>query len=288
MEIRKLDKVTGLKRKEFTENFLKPLKPVVFTDLTKDWPALTNWTIERLKSQYGGLSVPIYSNNYSKPGKGYMEPDKHMPFGDFLDLLVGAEPCDLRLFLFNIFKEAPEMKADFHIPDIMDGFYNDFPFMFFGGRGSKVAMHFDIDMSHVFLNQIYGTKRIVLFSPEQSKLIYQLPYSVASYVDINNPDYLKFPALKYAQGDEVILHPGESLFIPSGYWHYIEYIDGGYSISLRANESLRRRLRGATNIATHFIIDKGMNKVLGARWRNIKERMAFRRANQALLQLSNP
>ncbi|MCO6462441.1 MAG: cupin-like domain-containing protein [Saprospiraceae bacterium] len=282
MELKTLEKVTGLDRESFTQKYLNPLQPVVFTDLTKDWSALRRWTVENLKKNYGNLSVPIYTNNYSKPGKGYMVPDKHLPFGEFLDLLVGEEACDLRLFLFNIFRHAPEMKADFHVPDIMDGFYNDFPFMFFGGKGSKVAMHYDIDMSHVFLNQIYGRKRVVLFSPDQSRILYHLPYTVASYVDINQPDYKAFPALKYAKGYEVMLNPGESLFIPSGYWHYIEYTDGGYSISLRANESMRRRIKGAVKIATHFVVDKGMNKIMGTRWRTIKDRMAVNRANAFL------
>lgn len=282
MQLRSIEKVSGLDKATFREKYLKPLKPVVFTDLTKDWPALQNWTVDAFKAKYGDLSVPIYSNNYSKPGKGYMTPDKHMPFGEYLDLLISPEPCDLRLFLFNIFRHAPELKKDYRTPDIMDGFYNDFPFMFFGGKGSKVALHYDIDMSHVFLNQIHGRKRVVLFSPDQSRYIYHHPYTVASYIDINHPDYEKFPAQKLARGEEVMLYPGETLFIPSGYWHYIEYTDGGYSISLRANESMTRRLKGAANIVKHFIVDKGMNKLLGSEWRNIKDNMAHKRAEEAL------
>ena len=79
-------------------------------------------------------------------------------------------------------------------------------------------------------------------------------------------------------GYEVILNPGESLFIPSGYWHYIEYIEGGYSISLRANESLARRFKGAFNIAKHYIVDKGMNKLMGKEWLNVKNNLAKKRA----------
>ena len=36
--------------------------------------------------------------------------------------------------------------------------------------------------------------------------------------------------------------------MPSGHWHFIEYLDGGYSISLRANESYVRRVKGVLNI----------------------------------------
>ena len=164
----------------------------------------------------------------------------------------------------------------------MDGFLNDYPFMFFGGQGSITAMHYDIDLSHVFLNQLHGRKRVILFHPDQSKYLYHHPFTVASYVDLDRPDYEKYPALAKVQGFETILYPGESLFIPSGYWHYIEYLDGGYSISLRANDSIWRRAKGAINIATHYVIDKGMNKLFGSKWRKMKESLAERRAHADL------
>ena len=47
-------------------------------------------------------------------------------------------------------------------------------------------------------------------------------------------DYEAFPAVKYAKGYEVILEHGDTLFMPAGYWHYMEYLDGGFAMSLRA------------------------------------------------------
>ena len=282
MELAPLPRVSGLTRDTFARDYLDPLQPVVITDLTASWPAREKWTIEHFKQNYGDLRVPVYSANYSKPGKGYMEPQTYMPFGDYLELIDRPEPCDLRLFLFNIFKYRPELRNDYQVPDIMDGFFNDFPFMFFGGQGSKVALHYDIDLSHVFLNQIHGRKRVVLFAPSESQLIYQLPFTVASYINIDQPDYSRYPAQQLAKGYETILEPGETLFIPTQYWHYIEYTDGGYSISLRSDESLIRRVKGALNIARHYTIDRGMNKMLGSKWLDIKNRMAQRRGRRAM------
>ncbi|MFN7116554.1 MAG: cupin-like domain-containing protein [Saprospiraceae bacterium] len=277
-----IEKRSGLTRETFTQEYLLPAKPVVFTDLIDAWPAKTKWTIEYFKEHYGHLQVPVVSDNYSKPGKGYMTPDMEIPLREYLEKLE-AGPTDLRLFLFNIFRHAPDLVHDFSIPTIMDGFIKEFPFMFFGGEGSKVALHYDIDLSHVFLNQFHGRKRVVLFSPEQSKYIYQHPFTVASYVDVNNPDYEKYPALRKVQGFETILNPGETIFMPSGYWHYIEYTDGGYSMSLRANESYVRRAKGLWNIARHYVVDKGMNKIMGDDWRKIKEDIAKRRAEEMLV-----
>lgn len=277
LELQPVERRTGLSPEVFATEFLQPMLPVVLTDLTADWPAREKWTIEHFKNQHGHLQVPVVSNNYSKPGKGYMAPDRVISFREFLEIIESG-PTDLRIFLWNIFRVAPELRHDFRIPTIMDGFVDELPFMFFGGEGSKVALHYDIDMSHVFLNQIHGRKRVLLFAPDQSRNLYRHPFTVASYVDLNHPDYSKYPALNNARGYEVILQPGETLFMPSGYWHYIEYTDGGYSISLRSFGSLPARVRGLANIATHYVVDRGMNRLIGPSWRKMKERMAERRA----------
>ncbi|MCC6463192.1 MAG: cupin-like domain-containing protein [Saprospiraceae bacterium] len=281
MELIPVDRRTGLSPETFATEYLHPLKPVVLTDVMANWPACHRWTIDHFKEHYGHLRVPVVSNNYSKPGKGYMTPDRIITFREFLEILE-AGPSDLRIFLWNIFRAAPELRHDFQMPYIMDGFVDELPFMFFGGQGSHVALHYDIDMSHVFLNQIHGRKRVVLFARDQSRNLYQHPFTVASYVDLNNPDYEKYPALAKAKGYEVMLQPGETLFMPSGHWHYIEYTDGGYSISLRSFDSIPARVRGLANIARHYVVDKGMNRLMGPSWRRMKERMAAKRAEAVL------
>jgi len=279
MKLLEIDRRSGLTPETFANEYLKDLKPVVFTDLMDTWPAKNKWTVEFFKEKYGHLEVPVFSANYSKPGKGYMVADKTMSFREFLTEMEKG-PTDLRMFLFNIFRHAPELCHDFSTHTIMEGFIKQFPFMFFGGQGSNVALHYDIDMSHVFLNQIYGRKRVVLFSQEQSRNIYRHPYTVASYIDVNNPDYIKYPALKHVQGFDIMLEPGETLFIPSGHWHYIEYTDFGYSISLRSSDSIIRKVQGIYNIATHYLVDKGMNKLIGPKWRDMKASMAKKRAEE--------
>ena len=279
MKLSPVERRSGLTREAFAAEYLEPSKPVVFTDLAKDWSAHQNWTIHHFRKQYGHFMVPVVSQNHAQPGKNYLAAEKTIPFGEYLNLLE-AGPTDLRIFLWNIFKTAPELRRDFKIPDIMDGFVDELPYMFFGGEGSFVGMHFDIDMSHVFLNQIHGRKRVILFAPDQSRNLYQLPFTVASFVDPRNPDYNRYPALANAVGYDVMLQPGETLFMPSGFWHFIEYADGGYSISLRSFGSISSRMRGLANIARHFVVDKGMNRLMGPNWRRVKEKMAERRSRQ--------
>jgi hypothetical protein len=279
LELRKIERVSGLTRESFKERYLSTQTPVIITDLIDQWPAKNKWSLEFFKQEYGYLEVPVFSANASKAGKSYMSPDTKMLLKEYI-CTIQQGPTDLRLFLFNIFNHAPELKKDYTIHTIMDGLYNEFPFTFFGGAGSKVAMHYDIDLSHVFLTQFDGRKRVVLFGPEYSRHLYQQPFTVASYVNVDNPDYEKYPALKNVKGYDCIIERGDTIFMPSGYWHYITYLDSGFSMNQRANDSLPRKVKGAINIAKHFVVDKGMNRIMGEKWGVIKQTIAISRARQ--------
>ncbi len=281
LELQPIERRSGLTRDIFAKEYLQPLKPVVFTDLTAQWPAIKKWTLDYFKENYGDLVVPVVSNNFSRPGKGYLAADMHITFREYLEILESG-PSDLRIFAWNIFWKAPELREDFEIPDIMDGFVNELPFLFFGCEGSRVTLHYDVDMSHVFLNQIHGRKRIILFPPDQSRQLYHLPFTVSSHVNILDPDLKKHPALQHVRGQEVMLLPGETLFIPRGYWHNIEYTDGGYSISLRSFDSILYKVHGLASITKNYAVDRLMNRFMGQRWYNLKVRIAQRRAEKAL------
>ena len=99
---------TGLTRNEFIENYLKPRKPVVFTDLSKDWPAAKKWTFEYLAENFGDLDVPVVDPSYHIPGENYMKSHITMKFGDYLRAIQRG-PSELRVFLWNIMEHAPAL-----------------------------------------------------------------------------------------------------------------------------------------------------------------------------------
>ena len=84
LTLQPIEKRSGLTRDIFLKEHLEPLEPVVFTDLMDNWTAKTEWTIDNLKRKHGHINVPVVTPNYSKPGKGYMEPELHMSFGEYL------------------------------------------------------------------------------------------------------------------------------------------------------------------------------------------------------------
>ena len=158
--------------------------------------------------------------------------------------------------------------------------------MFFGSKGTKVRVHQDIDMSCVLLTQFSGHKRVVLVAPEYSELMYRLPFNTYSLVDLDDPDLDKYPGLRYVQASECILGPGDALFMPSGYWHYITYLDSGFAVSYRKPApGLVKKLKGLLYLGVFMPLDKAMNKILGGAWVSKKEELASARANRIIRQL---
>jgi len=274
----------SITRKEFETRFLQPQKPVILRGLWKAYPAYAKWTFDFFRDTMGDLEVGLYSSTKADPSKTITTPTTRMPFSEYLSL-IEREPTDLRLFLFPIFKYKPELLKDFGYPDITGG-YVRLPFMFFGPKGSITRMHQDIDMSNVFLTQFEGRKRVVLFAPDQSDLLYKLPFNVHSTVDIDHPDLDAYPGLRYVKGMEGILEYGDTLFMPSGYWHHIEYLEGGYGLSVRTvAHSLPMKLRGVYNLTFQRKFDDLMRFLLRDKWFEWKKRVAVQRADRAIEEI---
>jgi len=88
---------------------------------------------------------------------------------------------------------------------------------------------------HNLLTQIRGRKRVLLFPPGEIKRLY--PFSFRhrflhiSQVSMVEPDHARFPEFQKAARMEVILEPGEMLFIPLFWWHGISGIGENLSIN---------------------------------------------------------
>jgi hypothetical protein len=273
-----IPRVERLATGEFRSSYLEPNRPVVIKDLASSWPALKKWTPQFFATEYGSLPVKVYDSSFARSGTSYMSSLRKVPFKEYLDLMLTSS-MDLRLFAFNIFWQAPELKQDILWPDMTQGFSKKFIFMFFGCKGSVTPLHYDPDLPHLLHTVLYGKKRVVLFANEESNNLYKHPFNTRSYVDVDHPDFSKFPRLQEATGYQAIIHPGETLFMPSGYWHYMVYEEAGYAVCTRcAKLPLARKLRAYFNLLVCFPIDKIMNKLTAEPWFRWKEERA-RRAN---------
>ncbi|MDG1733194.1 MAG: cupin-like domain-containing protein [Thalassotalea sp.] len=99
------------------------------------------------------------------------------------------------------------------------------------GNESRIAAHQDSPLNIACC--IQGKRRFTLFPPEQISNLYIGPLDNTpagqpiSLVDFDQPDFIKHPKFKEALKHAYIfdLEPGDSLFIPSMWWHHVEGLD---------------------------------------------------------------
>lgn len=283
-KIKPIPRVKDITKEDFIKNYYKPQLPVVIEGLTKDWPAYKNWNLDYIQDRAGDQTVPLYDNNPAKGKESVYAPVKEMKFVDYIEILK-TQPTDLRIFFYNILDHMPELKDDFDYPDIGLKFFKRLPALFFGGANSKVFAHYDIDLPDNMHFHFQGNKKVLLFSPQQTKYLYKVPYSIHNIdkIDMDNPDFEKYPALAYATGLEANLKHGDALYMPSGYWHYIKYLDGGFSMTLRAlPRKPSRFLNMMYNVFIMRHIDNIMRRVSGQKWLDYKEQLAYKKTNAKL------
>jgi hypothetical protein len=286
MKVLPIDTINEINSEAFRTNYLIPQRPVVIKNLAAKHPAGTKWTLDYIDKVCGDVLVDIYDNSNDNSASAYTSPDLRMKFSEYFKTIRSNTPSLYRIFLFNMFKFRPELREDFPCPDFFKGMLGKMGFMFFGARDIKVRVHQDMDMSNVMLTQFYGRKKVVLIAPQYSRLLYKLPFNTHSLVDLDKPDYDKFPGLRYVETYECILEPGDALFMPSGYWHYITYIDAGFSVSYRKLAfSLSAKISGVLHVCVYMPVDKLMVRLLGPRWLEMKKRMAEKRANREIRKL---
>lgn len=287
MLLKSVDKVETISPQDFKEKYYKTNKPVVITSLAKSWPAYKSWNWDYFINAVGHKEVGVYNNIKSDSYTPINTADAYMPFGEYLNK-VRSGPLDLRIFLFNIFQHAPLLTSDFQWPDeYMGGFVKKYPMLFVGGQGSVTHMHFDIDMSHILHTQFVGKKRVLLFPFEERYKLYRKPWEVLSLANFANYqqefDYQKFPAVRLAKGYEVILEHGDTLFMPAGYFHHMEYIEAGFAMSLRALQSnIGGKLEGVWKLFGMRGIDTLMKKTFPQWWYERKKEALFESARKEL------
>jgi hypothetical protein len=287
MQLQAVDKVENISPADFKSKYYNPKKPLVMTGLAKQWPGYQKWNWDYFIEAVGNKEVGVYNNIKSDAYTPINTADAYMKFGDYLKQ-VKEGPLELRIFLFNIFQHAPQLVNDFTWPEeLMKGFVKKFPMLFVGGEGSITHMHFDIDMSHILHTQFMGKKRVLLFPFEEQHKLYRKPWevlSLANFAHYNQSfDYQNFPATRLANGYEVILEHGDTLYMPAGYWHHMEYIQSGFAMSLRAMQaSLGGKLHGVWNLFGMRSIDTMMKKTVPVWWYNQKRDKIYQLADREI------
>lgn len=285
---REIERVKTISKQDFYQKYYKTQTPVVVEKLTEEWPAYKKWSFDYIKQVAGDKIVPLYNNDPVSADKKVNEPDARMKMSDYIDMLLKG-PTDLRIFLFNLIKQVPDMQKDFFFPDLgLKLPIKDLPMLFFGGQGSNVFMHFDIDLANILHFHFDGEKQCILMSPNDTKFMYKIPYATICREDINfdHPDFEKWPGLKHVTPYRARLSHGEMLYMPEGWWHYMQYLTPGFSMSLRSLALKPANFTNAVlNIFVKRIYDNYMRKQKGQKWIDYKNELAIVNTNKVLASI---
>lgn len=286
MNLKSIDRVCGLSKKDFLQQYFKPQKPVILEDAISNWPAYEQWNFDYIRRVAGNKTVPLYDDRPVDHKDGFNEPHATMNMADYIDLLE-REPTKFRIFLWNLLKEVPELQKDFKQLDLGLPILKGLPMLFFGGQKSYTFMHYDIDLANIFHIHFQGEKRVVLFDQKQTEFMYKVPHSliVREDIDFANPDYKKWPGLNLIKGFEGTLKHGDVLYMPEGYWHYMQYISAGFSMSLRAMPRKPRHLTKALyNIFIMRYYDQLMRRLKGQAWIDYKNEQAIAQTKKNIVR----
>ena len=268
-----------LTEKDFKKNYFYPQKPLLIKGLANQFPAGKKWTIDYFRKIGGHHTVEVFDNRKKHDGSTYVKSDLKINLNEFLDIIEKDEYSPLRMFVYDMFKRCPELKKDFHCPDFFNGLLGNIGMFFMGGKNTEVPLHYDVDYNNVLLTQIYGSKRVILIEPKYSHLLYQLPFTTMSPVNLDNPDYDKYPGLHFVKGYKVIQEPGDGVFMPTKYWHYNVYLNGGIAVSYRKlNKNPVKSLNTLLSFGVTLPFDKVMTRMLGDKWFDYKKNKAESRA----------
>ncbi|CAH2307126.1 lysine-specific demethylase 8 [Pelobates cultripes] len=218
----------------FKANYLVTQQPVILEGIIDHWPCMKKWSVDYIQRVAGCRTVPV------ELGSRYTDVDwsqKLMTINEFISkYILNQQGCTGYLAQHQLFDQIHELKEDISIPDyccLGDGDEDDITInAWFGPAGTVSPLHQDPQQN--FLAQIVGRKYIRLYSVSETENLYPFESSLlhnTSQVDIENPDLDKFPKFAQSKYHDCILSPGQILFIPVQWWHYVRALDISFSVS---------------------------------------------------------
>lgn len=231
-----IERRSNLSKEEFLEKYYATNTPVIVTDMMHDWQAIATWTPEYFKTQFGDVEVEVQVGRDDDPqhevNKGQHK--RKIRFADYVDMVTcGGNNNDYYMVASNRNLERPEFQSLLEdlkpLPEFLNSQAMRGPVkLWFGPAGTITPVHHD--QVNVLAAHICGRKRWRLVSPHQTSLLYNY-LAVFSKVDLEHPNLEQFPLLKDVDVLEVVLKPGEMIFVPIGWWHHVKALDVSISLS---------------------------------------------------------
>ncbi len=229
-----IDTVETITADEFFHRYIKRNRPLVMTRMMDTWPAKDKWTFEFFSQLSLEDEVHLEDGNIMQQDTQYHKAS----FRDFLEKLLAEPDGDAGgrrpyLSVFKIFAAFPQLRDDVDFTILNRHKRKHTVSGWIGPAGTVTGYH--IDWGDNILAQVCGRKRLLLVAPDETRFMYRSRKfdqgTTLSQVDADHVDLERFPLYARATPIEVVLHPGQMLFIPRGWWHHVRSLDKSISVS---------------------------------------------------------
>ncbi|MBW8779064.1 MAG: cupin-like domain-containing protein [Burkholderiales bacterium] len=231
-----VEKRSRVSREEFLERYVRGCRPVVLTDMARDWPAMQRWSFAEFKRRYGSMTVQVQAGRESDADfeVNKVKHRRDTNFAAFLDRVsTSGVTNDEYLTANNELLRRPEFMGLLDevgpLPDICDqSMLKRAASLWIGPAGTRTPLHHDTLM--LLHTQIVGRKRWRFVSPLSGPHLYN-EIDVYSPVDFENLDLQRFPDAAKVKVLDVVVEPGETMFLPLAWWHQVTSLDKCISLS---------------------------------------------------------
>lgn len=213
-----------LPAERFFPEFYAANRPVLVTGLADHWPAM-RWHFAGLAAALGHVDVDVQWQRETNPAYE-IEADRHTArqnFGAIIDRITGGGPSnDFYVTAFNSGHNkqvlAPLWRDIAGIPGWLAPHEERDGFFWMGPQGTITPFHHDL--TNNLMVQVIGRKRVKLVSAAETPRMRNIRHCFSAWRGDDLPagpgDIDRPPVL------EVILEPGDALFLPIGWWHHVE------------------------------------------------------------------
>ncbi|KAJ2900389.1 hypothetical protein IWW38_000556 [Coemansia aciculifera] len=237
-----IERRDALTVKEFVECYLEANTPVVLgPEFTRHWAALSDWVTSSGTPNFARLSA-LYPDDLVEVADcdtAYFSDHQRttMRLSEFLEKW---QKGGHRLYCkdWHFTRSPSEFQAFLLLPHLSDDWLNtyyegvkddDYKFAYMGGEGTWTAFHEDVFRSYSWSANICGSKQWILVPPEQNDLFTDVNgHWVHNLLDY---DQKRFPRLHELKKFDVVQGPGETMFVPAGWWHQVRNLEDTISIN---------------------------------------------------------